>query len=125
MSKMDMVAVFRKWYNYRIELRKARRLDSWYRKRLKKRNEQEFVARWDTMGHVNLELLKEFADIMELSNHFIFPHDRMFILFCNPYSDMREVEALLLMEEYGISIMDSSLIESEYKYAKDIFRRTR
>ena len=28
--------------------------------------------------------------------------DRMHIIFCSPYSDLREVEAIILLEENGI-----------------------
>ena len=46
----------------------------------------------------------------------------MSILFCSPYDDCREVEALILLEKHGIYNMNELTIKSEYKYAKDIFR---
>ena len=117
-----MITAFRKWWNYYIELRKSKRLDSWYRRKIKKRTEREFITRWNTVGHVNHEMMKKIADIMELPNHFILPYDRMSILFCSPYDDCREIEALNLLEKYGILNMNEQTIQSEYKYAKDIFR---
>lgn len=116
-----MIAAFSKWWNYYIELRRSKRLDSWFRRKIKQRSEREFIARWNTVGHVNLEMVKKFADIMELPNHFILPYDRMVILFCSPYADCREIEALILLEKYGIYNMNEQTIKSEYKYAKDIF----
>lgn len=117
-----MITAFIKWWNYYIELRKSKRLDSWYRRKIKKRTEREFITRWNTVGHVNLEMMKKIADIMELPNHFILPYDRMSILFCSPYDDCREIAALNLLEKYGILNMNEQTIQSEYKYAKDIFR---
>ena len=117
-----MITVFSKWRNRYIELSKSKRLDLWYRKKIKKRTEREFIARWNTVGHVNLEMIKKFADIMKLPNHFILPYDRMSILFCSPYDDCREIESLNLLEKYGIYNMNELTINSEYKYAKDIFR---
>lgn len=120
--RMKMMTLCRKWYHDGVQLRKAERLDSWYRRRLKQRSGQEFAARWKSIGSVNLELIGKFADIMELPNHFIFPYDRMTILFCTPYGDFREVEAIMLLEEYGILIADENTIPCQYRYAKDMFR---
>ena len=117
-----MIKIFSEWWNYYIELRKSKRLDSWYRRRIKKRSEREFVTRWNEVGYVNFEMIKKIAYIMELPNHFILPYDRMSILFCSPYDDCREVEALILLEKHGIYNMNELTIKIEYKYAKDIFR---
>ena len=40
---------------------------------------------------------------MELPNYYIFPMDRMHIIFCSPYSDLREVEANILLQENGLT----------------------
>ena len=117
-----MIKLFSKWRNYYIELRKSKRLDSWYRRRIKTRSEREFITRWNAVGYVNFEMIKEIASIMELPNHFILPYDRMSILFCSPYDDFREIEALRLLEKHGIYNMNELTIKSKYKYAKDIFR---
>ena len=117
-----MIKIFSEWWNYYIELRKSKRLDSWYRRRIKKRSEQEFVTRWNAVGYANFEMIKEIAYVMNLPNHFILPYDRMSILFCSPYDDCREIEALRLLEKYGIYNMNELTIKIEYKYAKDIFR---
>lgn len=109
--------------SHRIAIRKAKRLDSWYRKKLKIRNEQEFISRWDVEKNMDCKMLKEFADIMYLPNYYIFPNDRMSILLCSPYNDLREVLAIILLEKYGIQDMNESTIKTKYKYAKNIFIR--
>ena len=69
------------------------------------------------------DLLKKFANIMELPNYYIFPMDRMHIIFCSPYSDLREVEAIILLEENGIKDLTVETINTKYKYAKYIFSK--
>ena len=118
---MNIISLFNEYHNHFVDIRKTKHLDSWYRKKLKKRSEHEFLARWNTEKHVNHEMIKEFANIMSLPNHYIFPHDRMFILFCPPYNDLREISAIILLEKYGICNMNEHTIKSEYKYAKNIF----
>lgn len=88
----------RKVISYYIELFKAKRLDRWYRRTLQKRSHTTFIEQWEKQnGKADYDLLKKFANIMELPNYYIFPMDRMHILFCSPYSDLREVEAIILL----------------------------
>lgn len=116
--------MFEKICAHRIDIRKAKLLDSRYRKKLKVRSGQEFISRWNAEGTMNCEMLKEFANIMCLPNHYIFPNDRMAILLCSPYNDLREVSAIILLEKYGIQDMNESTIKTKYKYAKNIFTRS-
>lgn len=50
---------------------------------------------------------------MELPNYYIFPMDRMHIIFCSPYSDLREVEAIILLEENGIKDLTVETINTK------------
>lgn len=110
--------------SYYIELFQAKRLDRWYRRTLQKRSYTTFVEQWGKQdGKVNHDLLKQVANIMELPNYYIFPMDRMYILFCSPYSDLREVEAVILLEENGIKDLTMETINTKYKYAKYIFSK--
>ena len=52
---------------------------------------------------------------MELHNYYIFPMDRMHIIFCSPYSDLREVEAIILLEETKRSLERADRFELEEK----------
>lgn len=113
--------MLKKTYNRWIDLRKAKRLDSWYRRKIANRSECEFISRWDS--DVNDEMLKEFANIMNLPNHYIFPNDRLSILLCSPYNDLREVSAIILLEKYGICDMNETTIMTKYKYAKSLFMK--
>ncbi len=114
----------RKVISYYIELFKAKRLDRWYRRTLQKRSYTTFIEQWEKQnGKADYNLLKKFANIMELPNYYIFPMDRMHILFCSPYSDLREVEAIILLEENGIKDLTVETINTKYKYAKYIFSK--
>ncbi len=109
-----------KIYNYWKGLKRAKRLDSWYRRKIKKRTVAEFVSRWSAYENLNYDMLKEFSDIMDLPNCFIFPNDRLSILFCSPYDDLREVLAIMMLEKYGIMDMNVDTLYTKYKYAKNI-----
>lgn len=115
--------LLKKIISYYQELSKAKRLDKWYRNKLKRRSLEEFQQRWSKLdGKINYELLEQFADIMELPNTFIYPTDRMWILFHSPYSDLREVEAIILFEDSGILGLNAKSIEhGKYRYAKSLF----
>ena len=116
---MTILSVFIK---HRKELLRAKRLDAWYRRMLRKRDEGDFAERWLRQGGVvNYELIRDFADIMEFPNYYIFPHDRSSVLFFTPYADLREVEAIRLLEENGVMGLNEVTIHERYKYAKDIF----
>lgn len=113
---------YRKIILHYTEIYKAKRIDRWYRQNIRKRSYITFVEEWrNQTGKVNYALIKGIADIMELPNYYILPTDRMYILFCSPYSDLREVEGLILLEENGINDFTEETIYTKYKYAKNIF----
>ena len=56
--------------SYYIELFKAKRLDRWYRRTLQKRSYTTFIEQWKKQnGKADYDLLKKFANIMELPNY--------------------------------------------------------
>lgn len=115
-----MHGLLNRWVAHCKDVSRAKRLDRWYRKKLKKRSYADFVARWERVeGKVDYGLIKEIADVMELPNYYIFPHDRSSVLFVNCYADMRETEAILVLADYGIADLDVESVYSQYRYAKD------
>ncbi len=60
---------------------------------------------------------------MEFPNHYIHPLDRVELTFMNPYPDMREVEAIILLEEHLNTEVDIYALRTKYRYARELFCR--
>jgi len=112
--------LFNRWMAHCKDVSRVKRLDRWYRKTLKKRSYADFVAHWERQEvRVDYELIKKIADVMELPNYYIYPHDRSSVLFVNCYADMRETEAIMILADYGITDLDVESVYAQYRYAKD------
>ncbi len=122
-NKTMVTGLLNRWRTYRREMARAKRLHRWYDRVLRGKTEAATVALWEEQGGVELKLLREFAATMEFPNACIHPYDRTSVLFLNPFSDLREVEALILLEEHGIEGLDAETMYTTYRYARDLFCR--
>ena len=99
MRESDMTQL-RRLIDGRRGVRNTKKLLRRYKQRMKRRTETTWRERWAAYGGANEHLLCQLAHILELPNEYIYPTDRALLLLANPYPDMREVEALMLIEDH-------------------------
>ena len=101
---------------------KGKRIRKNIEAKFSKRKKSDWLNSWKLLGY-NEELIKHYCQsinkFMEYSNYHFFPSDRMKDILYNPYSDLREVEALIWLEdELNISSDEYDLQDSLEEFLK-------
>lgn len=101
--------------------RRLRRLHRAWRRSLKGRTRASYEQAWACSGVVaDDDCIAEMARIMNLPTVYLYPDDRLSDILFNPYSDLSDVEALLLAErKLGVTIEIDR--EWEHRRLKELF----
>ncbi len=99
--------------------RKLKQQNKKWRKSLKERTRNACEQRWSSSDViVDYDCIMEIALIMNLPNAYLYPDDQLSDVLFNPYADLSDVEAMLLIErKQGIKFYEGR----EYVQLKDIF----
>lgn len=111
---------------YRKDIKRAHSLERWYKAQVgKRRTAVSFFFHWRQYEGIldfnKLDvILVRMSSILKLPNHFIYPLDRSSLFFFDPHREMREVEMIMLFEEFGVRDLSLETLSGKYKYFIDI-----